>query len=97
MIPDTIKISGFTIPIKYTNLLQDENCTGQYNPRTKEIRIDLSCCPEQQYATFLHEVVEAIAEIYEIKPLENDHYAIVILSEALHQFMRDNHGRINPK
>jgi len=98
LIPETVKIGGYTVTVVFKeNLMCDESACGQYRPREKIIQIDPATCPEQQYATFLHEVVEAITEIYELPSLSANHHDIVILSEALHQLLRDNGASVLPE
>ena len=91
MIPKTVKIGGYTVNVVYVqNMIPDNAACGQYIPRTKTIQIDPSSCVDQQYATFIHEMIEAITEIYELPSLTNNHHDIVLLGEALHQILRDN-------
>ena len=97
-LPEKVKIGAYTITVRYVpNLMIDANACGQYCPRTKEIQIDPDLCPEQQFGTFCHEVIEAWAEINEIKPLNENHDAIVTLGECLHQYVRDNGKEILPQ
>lgn len=97
MIPDRIKVGGYTVIVKYVpNLMTDHQAVGMYCPRTKEIHLDPASSEEQLYATFLHEIIEAITEIYELQSLTDKHHDIVLLSEALHQILRDNGPEMLP-
>lgn len=96
--PDSVKIGAYTVRVVYVeNLMKDVNACGQYVPREKLIQIDPSMCPEQQYGTFCHELVEAIVEIYELPSLTSNHHDIVLMGEALHQVLRDNGMEILPE
>jgi hypothetical protein len=91
MIPEHVKIGGYNVNVRLIpNMIPDSSAYGQYIPRAKEIQIDPSACEEQQYGTFVHEILEAITEIYEIPSLTNNHHDLVLLGEALHQIFRDN-------
>lgn len=93
MIPETVKIGGYTIKVRYAkNMMLDEADCGNFNARTMEITIDPEMCPELQYGVFCHEIFEAMKEIYHIDSLKKDHHAIEQLGEALHQILRDNPG-----
>lgn len=97
MIPKTIKVGGYTIKVNIVrNLMTDCEACGQYISRNKEIQLDPDLCPEQMYSTYIHEVIECITEIYELESLLANHHDIVILSEALHQILRDNREAILP-
>lgn len=97
MIPDSIKIGAYTVKVVYVkNIMMDDGTCGTFNARTMEIAIDPEMCPEFQYGIFMHEVIEAIKEIYHIDALKADHHAIEVLGEALNALLTDNRDRILP-
>lgn len=97
LIPSKLRIGGYTVKVDIVdNLLRDQGCCGRFLPCDKQIEIDSSMCEEMQWGTFYHEIVEAMTEIYAIKPLAEDHTSIDILGEVLHQIMRDNGKEMLP-
>ena len=96
-IPKSLKIGGYTVKVRFSNhIMTDEEKCGYYNARMRKITIDPEMCKELVYGVFIHEVVEAIKDIYHIECLRDDHHAINQLAEALHQVLRDN-PEIMPK
>jgi len=97
MIPPSIKVGGYTVWIQFVrHTMTDEGNCGSYNARTKTITIDPDLNEESKYGIFMHELVEAIKDIYFIECLREDHHAINLLGEAFHQVMRDNGEVILP-
>ena len=87
-IPDTIKIGGFTVSVEESrNLIADRNELGNYTPRTQTIVLDADCTDQQKEETLLHEILEAITAIYDIKL---DHHILSLLATILHQVLKDN-------
>ncbi len=98
MIPSEVKIGGYVVRVEMReHLLRDIGCCGRFIPCEKLIEIDPMMGYQMQWGTFYHEMVEAISEIYAIKPLAENHGAIDILGEVLHQVLRDNTGKVLPK
>ncbi|MGD0535920.1 MAG: hypothetical protein ABR999_10870 [Methanoregula sp.] len=93
MIPETIRIGGYDVKIEYVNnMIPDSAAYGQYIPRMKTIQLDPGVCEQQKHSTFIHELLEAIVEIYELDALKENHHEIVLLGEALYQLLKDNPG-----
>ena len=91
MIPTTVKIGGYTVTVRYApHTMTDEGICGAYNSRIKEIVLDPDLGDETMHGVFIHEVVEAIKDIYHTECLRDDHHAINQLGESLHQVLRDN-------
>ena len=91
VIPDSVKIGAYTVKVQIVdNLLRDQGCCGRFIPCNKSIEIDSAMVIEMQWGTFYHELVEAMTEIYTIQALAENHEAIDILGEVLHQILRDN-------
>ena len=87
-IPDKIKIGGFTVSIEESrNLIADRQELGNYTPRTQTIALDSDCTDQQKEETLLHEILEAIVAIYDIKL---DHHVLSLLATVLHQVLKDN-------
>lgn len=88
MLPEKIKICGFDISVKMTKNIMTDRCSrGEWHPRIQEIHIDPDHTEQQEQETFLHEVVESINDIYDLKL---EHHIISLLGTSLHQFLRDN-------
>lgn len=97
MIPKTVKIGAYNVKVEFVeNMVPDGACCGQYIPRTKTIQLDPGSCPEQQFGTLCHEIIEAFTEIYELPSLTENHHDIVLLGEALHALLRDNMEAVLP-
>ena len=97
MIPESLKIGGYTVKVRMKeNLLRDCGCCGRFTPCEKLIEIDPAMTEEMRWGTLYHELIEAITEIYCIKPLAEHHSAIDVLGEVLHQVCRDNGEKVLP-
>jgi hypothetical protein len=97
LLPDNVRIGAYDVKVFYTeHLLRDHGCVGRYTPCEKQIEVDSEMCEDMQWGTFYHELIEAMTEIYSIDALANDHGAINVLSEVLHNVMRDNKEVILP-
>jgi|WetSurMetagenome_2_1015567.scaffolds.fasta_scaffold1293692_2 hypothetical protein len=91
MIPQTVKIGGYTVKVEFAkNQMTDKDQCGSYNSRTKTITIDPDLTDQLIFGVFMHEIVEAFADIHSIESLQADHHAINQLGEATHQLLRDN-------
>lgn len=87
-IPASIKIGGHDI--KITRCKPNEiSSHGEYYGRGLEIRLDDDYdLPESRQAEcFLHETIEAIRHLYNLK---FDHAELVIISEQLFAIIRNN-------
>jgi len=80
-IPNKIKMGGSIIIVNILNTLDmDLGDAGSYCPRTYKISINSGLSKERQYSTFLHEVVEAANDKYDIGL---KHHQINLLTTAL--------------
>ena len=97
MLPETVKIGAYTVTVRMVrNTMTDDGLCGSYCSRSKEINIDPDLTPEYMYGVFIHEIVEAITDIYHIECLAEDHHGITQLGEALHAVLRENMGCVLP-
>lgn len=96
MIPESIKIGAYQVPITFIkNQISDEQKFGCYNARLKHITIDPDVSDDVRFSVMLHEMVEAMADIYDIQALQADHHAITLLEAAIHQIVKDNPGLLH--
>lgn len=87
-IPDSIKIGGCTYKVEFVeNLSRDRNASGQSCMNAQWIKIDNSICQEQKESTFIHEIIEQIDAMNELKL---DHQQICTLETAIYQVIKDN-------
>lgn len=92
-LPKEIKIGAYTIPVKVVpNLIADHGATGMYVPRQKVILIEESSCFAQKESTLVHEILEAISEIYEVEAFQEDHHSLTVVAEGFYQVFKENKG-----
>lgn len=88
-IPLTIKIGGFDYTIDCTKEaevdLRARTRLGETIALTRVIKLDVSTIPPQVSETFIHEIIECIADIYCNDTLT--HEQISNLSYGLHQVL----------
>jgi len=86
-----IKIGPYKIPVKYVKnlMLDDKPCFGLFSndPHTIYIDASLKASPEEHLTTLLHECIEALDSIYNIK-LKHDQ--IMILAPVLAGLIKQN-------
>lgn len=89
-----IKIAGYQVGILVSNtILANESRLGDYSPFEQKIRLAEGLTSQQKEETLIHEVLEAINDIYELG-LEHDEQ-LCKLSVAIHQIVVDNPQLIN--
>ena len=76
-LPSRIKIGGLDIDVVFSDL---ETNYGFYRHERSEIQISQNLSNAQKYATFIHEVIEAMNMIYDI---DLKHHQICLLETAL--------------
>lgn len=87
-IPSNLKIGGFQWNVKEVqNLMSDRERLGEMAPRTQEISIEKGSSKQQKEETLLHEIIEVLNWMYNIKL---EHYQIELLGVSLHQVLKDN-------
>jgi len=90
IIPDKIKIGAREIRVlEVEHLSDDEDRWGDYSARTGAIRIDASIPDDMKAETLLHEVCEAVSDIYALGLTENQ---VCTISAVLLAIARDNPG-----
>ncbi|EUJ53842.1 hypothetical protein [Listeria fleischmannii] len=89
-----IKIAGYQIKVEESDvLIPSEMRVGEYSPIEQVIRIASNLTKQQAAETFIHEILEAINNIYELG-LDHDEQ-LCKLSVAIHQIVTDNKELIN--
>jgi hypothetical protein len=93
MIPKKLKIGGKWVEIK---LVEGEEHfpDGEFGMaifKQNIIKIDSSQKPEEQMSTLLHEIIEYINYMFELKL---EHSDIMCLEVALYQVLKDNKLRL---
>jgi len=84
-----IKIAGYKVPVnKITNLVAKTGFYGSYTPASQIIEIDSDLTKQQEEEVVIHEVLEAIDSIYDLK-LDHDEQ-LCKLSVIIHQIITDN-------
>ena len=88
-IPESIKIGGRTIEIKRKTSSAMQGELGFYSSWIGRIEIanDPDIDPEQQYVSFIHEIIECLNEKHQYKM---EHPVIQGLAENLYQVLKDN-------
>ena len=87
-IPGNLKIGGFQWNVKEVeNLMNDRELLGEMAPREQEIIIEKGSSEQQKEETLLHEIIEVLNWMYNIKL---EHYQIELLGVSLHQVLKDN-------
>lgn len=83
LIPEKVTIGPYNITVKFKEQLYiSREATGEYHPQTKEIFIDPSCVPTEQLEIFLHECIEGINSIFNLKM---DHHQLSVVAVGLTQ------------
>ena len=88
-IPATLKICGFT----YEIILEDRkhkrgvNAPATCNSEQHKIWIDANQCQEEQEASLIHEILEALNYHFQ---LEMPHKTISTLEATLYQILKEN-------
>lgn len=89
-----VKIGGYSISIETTDkILPNEGRIGEYSPFEQKISIATGLTKQQKNETLIHEVLEAINDIYELN-LDHDEQ-LSKLSVVIHQIIVDNKKLIN--
>lgn len=90
----SLKIAGYQINISEDeNLLANASRIGEYSPFEQIIRIAKSITKQQKDETLIHEVLEAVNDIYELG-LDHDQQ-LCKLSVIIHQIIVSNSKIIN--
>lgn len=89
-----IKIAGYEVQVFLDkNLVPNEARLGEYSPFEQKITIAEGLTKQQMTETFIHEVLEAANDIYE---LDLDHDTqLCKLSVIIHQLLVDNRKLVN--
>lgn len=88
IIPDKIKIGARDIRvIEVDHLSDDEDRWGEFNPRTGTIRLEAGIPDDMKEEVLLHEVLEAISDIYGVGLKEKQ---ILVISSVLLAIVKDN-------
>lgn len=87
-----MKILGYEIPVKSVPDHLGSQNMGQWSILKKHIIIDEALAPNVRDETVLHEVIEAINQICDLRL---EHPKISTLSAVLHQVLVDNGGNIS--
>lgn len=87
-IPEKVKIGGYIISIHFKNMDDEhkENM-GEYHHFTQEIWLDERMTVQQCQEVFVHELLEAIKDIY---LLDYPHEILNINGVVLHSIIKDN-------
>jgi len=90
-IPRTLKIGGKKIKVikRKTFVAMDGDNLGEWDGNRYTIMLDafIDAPPERMEECFLHEIIEAINQMYELKL---SHWKITLLSEMLYQIIKIN-------
>ena len=91
-IPKTLKIGGKKIKISVVKNIEkeeNENAIGLWDIEKYKITLEKNDLtpPGKLEECFLHEIIEAINELYELKL---SHYKITLIGELLYQILKDN-------
>lgn len=85
-IPEQIKIGGYIIRVIRKKDAMEYNL-GEYHHFTQEIWLDEELTEQQTEEIFIHEILEAIKDIYS---LDYPHEILNTNGVALHAFIKDN-------
>jgi len=83
----TIKIGGFQYRLRFVSSHSLDGKFGQCNFYSTTIDVNAQADPEQQRATIVHEVIEALNYHFE---LNLKHRQIQSLEHGIHQVLTDN-------
>lgn len=89
-----IKIGGYIIGVSFSGrLIANESRIGEYSPFEQKIKLAKDLTDQQQKETLIHEILEAINDIYELG-LDHDEQ-LCKLSAIIHQLVVDNPNLLN--
>lgn len=89
-----VKIAGYQIPIVFDDkIIANQSHIGVYLPIEQTIRLAAGLTKQQEKETLIHEMLEAINDIYELG-LDHDEQ-LSKLSVIIHQIISDNPKLIN--
>jgi hypothetical protein len=88
-----IKIGGYTVSVVHSDNLVANGLVGEYAPFEQKISIANGLSKQHEQETLIHEVLEAINDLYELG-LEHDSQ-LCKLSVVLHQIIVDNEDLLN--
>ncbi len=84
-----LKIGGYEIFIvEDETILPNDSRIGEYSPFEQKIKLAKGMTKQQQTETLIHEILEAVNDIYELN-LDHDEQ-LCKLSVVLHQIISDN-------
>lgn len=87
-IPTKLKIGGYNYDVELIdNLARDRSASGQSCMNDQWIHIDSTICQEQKESTFIHEILEQINNVNELRL---EHWQICVLESTLYQIIKDN-------
>ncbi|MDD5064948.1 MAG: hypothetical protein PHQ35_09375 [Phycisphaerae bacterium] len=90
MLPEKVKIGGFTWPVVYEDNLQSlRERAGEARFIDQVIAMSKTNTSERKQEVFIHEILEIIKHLYEIKL---DHDNLSRIAVVLHQIIKDNPG-----
>lgn len=86
-LPDKVRIGPYDIKVEVVeNLAVDREHGGEYSPRELKISLD-SSLRKRHGEILIHEIIEAINDIYNLKINHDD---MMVLGMALYQLLIDN-------
>ena len=86
-IPDKIKVGPYEVKVEIIdNIAIDREHRGEYFPRELKISLD-SALKKRHGEIFMHEVMEAINDIYNLNIDRDD---MMVLGMALYQMLKEN-------
>lgn len=89
-----IKIAGYQVKVETDkNILANESRLGEYSSFEQRISLSEGLTEQQKNETLIHEILEAINDIYELG-LDHDEQ-LCKLSVVIHQIVVDNPQLIN--
>jgi len=86
-IPSEIKIGPHTIPISREN--RQDNTYGTYNGNAQKINIVNNISKTLQVDTFIHEIIEAIDHLHDLKLYKLSHSVITTLGCCIAQALEN--------
>lgn len=86
-LPDEIKVGPYGIKVEVVDSLAvDREHSGEYSPRELKISLD-SSVRKRHGEILMHEIVEAINDIYNLKINHDD---MMVLGVVLYQVLKEN-------
>jgi hypothetical protein len=86
-LPDEVKVGPYSIKVEVVeNLAVDREHGGEYSPRELKISLD-SSLRKRHGEIIMHEIIEAINEIYNLKINHDD---MMVLGVTLYQVLKEN-------